>query len=157
MRIGRFLSVTDVQNYIIQHHQPALLIARNTQSIPNATLTDVIFDTEIYDELDMWAVGDPTNIHTPEDAIWTIVVFLAWAANNTGYRYVQLGGSGLPSVTNEVYAGNLLTDEHGFTHMRHIDATDPTRVIVYQTSGGALTLQTAQLMMLRHVKIAYPL
>lgn len=156
MRIGRFLSVTQVQSYIVAYHLPALLLIRNNQVIPNNDFTDISFSGEVYDELDMWTIGEPTKIYTPSDAIWTITVFVAWASDNTGYRSLIIGGLHLPAVSSEFKAVDAAVHEDGFSTVLHVDSSEPVTVRVLQNSGGNLTLTTVSLLMLRHVEMVYP-
>lgn len=156
MRIGRFLSVTDVKYYITEYHAPTLLIARDNQSIPNGVNTPISFAYEYYDELNMWAIGDPTNIHTPSDAIWTITIWADWSTNVTGIRRVFLGESQFPYTNKEFVAVNRQYHGHNLAITTHVNALYPVRVYVHQTSGSALNLLSAQILMLRHVIVEYP-
>jgi len=156
MRIGRFLTVTEVHNYIVDYHQPALFIARNDQSIPNNVVTPISFNDEAYDELGMWNIADPTNIYVPSDAIWTVSIYVALATNTTGFREVYLGGYHLPAMSCWYLATGTHPHSMSKTVVVHISDSAPISLSIYQNSGGALTVQTAQLMMLRHVEVAYP-
>lgn len=156
MRIGRFLSITNVDNRIITYHKPSLLLTCSNLVVANNTLTPIPFDTEIYDELGMWAIGDPTNINTPSDAIWTISVFLKWLSHVTGIRYAEFGGIHIPDFSDEVVASDSLTWESTICVVEHIDHAEPFQLIVSQTRGDDLTLLKAQLMMVRQVVMDYP-
>ena len=157
MRIGRFLTVNEVNNYIMDYHAPALCITAGTQSIPNGSTTKVVFNAQIYDLYDMWDVSDPDDIYTKEDGIWTILARITWATNPTGYRIAQIGGTIFPSICNQIVAASVLYQENGLVLMTHIDASYPIQLVLNQNSGGALNISWAQLIMLKHVVFTYPL
>lgn len=156
MRIGRFLSVTEVRNYITEYHAPALFLFCSGQIIPNANFTMVEFTAAIYDELGMWTIGDPTKIHTPNDAIWTVGMVATWIPHATGQRWLQLEGTHSPYGHDEFPVASRQIDRHNITSMIHIDASDPTQLEVWQNSGGNLELDNAYVIMVKHVDIAYP-
>ena len=157
MRIGRFLTVNEVKNYIMDYHAPALCIIAGEQSIPNDVMTKVNFDTELYDLYDMWDISNPDDIYTTSDGIWTILARISWASNPNGYRVAQLGGVVFPAICNQIVAANVLFQENGLVLMTHIDASAPIQLILIQNSGGALNISWAQLIMLKHVDYPYPL
>lgn len=157
MRIGRFMTVTDVTNVIEEHNTPALCLVSTAQAIANGGFHAISFASEVIDELGMWAIGDPTNIHTPNDALWLAMVRTSWAANVAGRRIVQMGGTLFPSGCNEIITADNLYDENLLYQMFFVDASNPLQVTVYQNSGGALNNNFVQLILVRLTDIAYPI
>ena len=157
MRIGRFLTVTEINNFIMDYHAPALCITAGAQSIPNGAMTKVNFNSEIYDLYGMWDISNPDDIYTQKDGIWTILARITWASNNVGYRIAQIGGTIFPSICNQIVAASVLFQENGLVLMTHIDASFPIQLILVQNSGAPLNISWAQLLMLKHVEFAYPI
>lgn len=58
-----------------------------SQSIPNATDTDVEFDTEDHDEGDWWASGDSTKVYVPAESAgkrMRVIGYALWATSTDG-------------------------------------------------------------------------
>lgn len=116
-----------------------------TQSVPN-TLVDtlVTFDTEVFDNYDMFAPNQ-TNIMVPFDGVYACVVRGAFAANATGQRIVALAINGSSSsqemILNNVTA-SFPTSVEVSTQVL-LNAGDNVQMIVKQNAGGALNLAHA--------------
>lgn len=119
------------------------------QTIPNATLTALTFDTETYDTDAMHSTTTNTSrITFTTSGPYIITANIGFTANATGFRTIKLrvnnsfdiGYASQPAFASETNTLNL-TAQYNFNQ------GDFVEVIVYQNSGGNLdTVSTSQSM-----------
>lgn len=125
---------------------PSCRVYHNTnQSIANATDTMVQFNTEQYDTGGMFTTATNTRITIPVAGIYEVTACVRFAAHATGFRYVAimvngLGGTIWNNSQNPVNSGTLPTTICVSDRIKLV-ANDFLVVDVYQTSGGALTVE----------------
>lgn len=113
-----------------------------SQSIPDTTPTALTFDTNQYDPTSMHSVSSNTSRITFATAGYYLVgANLRFAQNNAGYRQIVIelnGTTNLASETDTVFVttGTDIAVSTGYK----FTANDYVRVIVVQTSGGALNV-----------------
>lgn len=132
MRIGRNLTVTEIDNRItnyIQNYElseaqinallanydgaigclaqlvgvsgrrvPICILEGSAQSLNNESLTNLAFDTELLDNLGMWAIGAPTELYIPFSGQYHITAGVYFASNAVGDRRIEMGGDFLHSL-----------------------------------------------------------
>lgn len=110
------------------------------QSIPDSTLTDLLFDQENEDASGMHNGTNTDRITVVEPGVYHIEGGAAFPSNATGERVLQITKNGtivryksLPGAGVSVAGLDISTD------VRCV-ATDIIRLRVYQTSGGALNV-----------------
>lgn len=138
---------------------PRVLINRSAavQSIANATVTAVSWDTQVNDvPEDAWNVGTPTLVTVPVGARRARVVGkVTFAASAAGNRAVWVeknsavvcGGGG--TVVNGIATGQQIPVVGGWFD---VVPTDTIRVMVYQDSGGALDVNNGADLTWMHVE-----
>jgi hypothetical protein len=116
------------------------------QSIPNASQTAVIFDTERFDPYGFHdnAVNN-TRLTVPagRGGDYVISFASAWAPHATGRRQVQLRLNGVTpmAIDTDAATSDLTLPNRGtLTTTYTLAAGDYVEAVVYQTSGGALDL-----------------
>lgn len=116
-----------------------------TQSIPNATLTAMAFDTEDADTDGGHSTVTNNHLYTAQTAgVYHCDVVAAWVANANGKRHVEIlangvtvhGASSFPAVINTAHNGHV-----SFAVPMSVGDTVAARV--YQDSGGALNVTNA--------------
>ncbi len=119
------------------------------QSIPDATWTNVVFDSEISDIGGMWAIGDPSKITLPANGVYLIVADLIFPSNATGFRQIGINLNG--SIRTHV----TITPGMAANHRMHIvamysrGAGEWIEVQAHQDSGGPLNISGASVVVQR--------
>lgn len=117
------------------------------QSVPNITVTGVIWDSEREDTPGWWASGNPTYIQVTEAGVFMVTVQTQWADNSTANRsiHLQLNGTlgGAWVTDGQILAGNPVSTarfEQGqnLSWVGRLAANDKLSVWVYQSTGAAL-------------------
>lgn len=86
------------------------------------------------------------RIYLRRPGAWLISATTNWTANGTGYRVVtlQVSGAGtLAQNVNNTFGGSLVTAQTVDTLYYSTGGSVYSSVLVYQTSGGALSATTA--------------
>ena len=98
----RELSVTKVKMLGAKVYNSA------TQSITsNTNWHTVTFDTNTFDQGNLWRVSDPTKLTIPYAGIWTVSAFLSYEDNTADYRHMQIlaGATTLIRTVNSAITG----------------------------------------------------
>lgn len=128
--------------------QPYCEVTRSTvQAIPNATHTDISFDTETSDKWGMWAAGSPTRITCVVPGVYIVSAGWSFVPNAAGRRQSKMRHYNSSGVAIE-YVGQsmFLTVGGGYA-----DYCGPSGIVVlaagdylvatpWQDSGGALNI-----------------
>lgn len=127
------------------HLERVLVTMPGVRTIPDATNTEIAFDSEIYDVGDWWSSG--TDITVPRNGFVIIQSNVTWAANATGERELfhrianvfdgHFGFSSVPATASGSVAQFVASAPVAVT------AGDIISVVVTQTSGGDLDLVSA--------------
>lgn len=129
----------------------AAQVFKNSQSIPNSTDTEVIFQAQVFDLGAWWASG--TDIIVPAAAIPSgsttigvrVIFRCKFAANTTGSRQIQALLNGVSFGSKTVRAESVgVTDSELIEVAPTCEAGDVITMVVTQTSGGALTATYSQ-------------
>ena len=131
-----------------------------SQSIPDATDTDVTFTTEVFDSGGWWSSGATSTVPAgaiPSGYTTVAVMFIAlvrFVANGTGGRKILIlkNGSEVDSVNYSAISGDTTTVTlTGFTTCV---AADTFKMQVRQSSGGALNMDVARLTLVRYAAVS---
>lgn len=121
-------AIRDAQN------PPACVVRRDAaQSISNSAFNDVQFDTEAFDNANMWSSAANTAINLPDSAVY---IGLAWAqfdSNATGIRILEMD-----------LDGNRLVDQSPVTTTSAASTRVITGAIFAATAGSVVTLRCWQ-------------
>ena len=110
------------------------------QSIPNATFTEVAWDSEDTDPLNAWASG--SSITVPAGIAWAkVTAYVCWANNSTGKRYVRM----MNSTTGAYLSGDIRDAANESkasiaTPWVQVTPGDVLKLLISQDSGAALNL-----------------
>lgn len=123
-------------------------VSRSTaQSIPDSTDTAITFDGDNSDAWGAWVVGEPTRVYAPVSGRYMAVATVHFAGNATGVRAAWIekdGTSTLARVQHISASAGLPTWLNVTTPPFDMTAgTDYVRLIVRQTSGGALDVNNS--------------
>ena len=130
---------------------PMCLVTRTaTQAITNATDTLIAFtagatfDTE---PTPMFSAGLNTTITIRTTGVYIVSFQINWASNATGVRYanVRIGGGATSAPAAEINAGGAANHAINGTIPILLTATNALTLNVYQSSGGALNVNSAQM------------
>jgi hypothetical protein len=112
-----------------------------TQSVPNATYTVVVFNTEAYDAGGWFTSG--TTFTAPSAGKYHVSALVAFSANSTGQRELVMNTSnvGLTYLDRRAPLTSVETVLAGSTTIALAQGETLT-VSAYQTSGGALNLSS---------------
>jgi hypothetical protein len=112
------------------------------QAFPNATWTNLTFDTELFDVGNCFSLASPTALSVPLGGagLYLVVGMATFAGNATGARYLQI-------VKNDV--GQLMMSAAAFADICTIpillpmvlNPGDALQLQGYQSSGGSLNVQ----------------
>jgi len=153
MRIGRFLTVNEVNNYIVEYQSSALYLTLANQSIPNNTWTYLSWQTEKYDSDGFWIVAKPTEIVIPKSGIYVLYLCIDWFADNDGSRRCDSSLNLNPQIFDMIVPATLQENREEVMGVFYIRDDQPLKWNVYQNSGGALLITSAQILLVRHVDI----
>ena len=115
------------------------------QSIPDATDTDIIWDTEIDNRFGMWDSSDPTNYYLPKPGLWVASLQVRFDTNATGFRGGAVFGEWdrRPAITGAESSFWVTAALYFTSSVWNPSVGAVTRV--HQNSGGALNLVEARL------------
>ena len=115
------------------------------QSIPNATVTTVTWDTEDYDTDTMHDnVTNNTRLTIQTAGKYLIVAQSNWASNNTGTRIARIRKNGVDYLASFEQPSNLANEASAAVSLvANFIAGDYLEFTVYQDSGGALNFQSS--------------
>ncbi len=68
--------------------------------------TNVTFAAEVFDTASMWAASLPTDVIPPTDGVYAITAWIDWAADNDGWREVQITVDGTIIAQQRIAAFN---------------------------------------------------
>jgi len=160
MRISRFLTITEIKNYLTQifntENYPIDALAEalgmyggvvgytvvynNSFSIPDDSWQNVSFTNASHDTLGMWDIGVPDALFFPVHGLYLVTSFTEFSASTTGIRSIVSQPNG------GVYMGNIAPAmPTGVTSLTTSGLAIVTLdgysvgLSVYQNSGGSLT------------------
>lgn len=113
-----------------------------TQSVPDSTMTTVIFDSVDHDNRDRY--NSTTGVYTiPKTSKYDVIANIRFASSSAGLRIIVLyaNSSEIGRVVVQPVAG-LSMDIQCTNVVKKLNSGDTIFVNVYQTSGGALDVQT---------------
>lgn len=121
-----------------------------TQSIAGTTPIALTFDSEDYDVGAMHSTGSNTariTVPTGGDGLYVIRGGTQWAANGTGYRFLQLKKDGSTVLTNNCIqaadpTNNSITQQE-VSFIAVLAAADYIEILAAQQSGGPLNAGSA--------------
>lgn len=127
---------------------PPMVVVRRliTQSINTATVTSVSYNTQLYDPQAMIVVPG-TTVTLDRAGFWALQGGVQFAVNATGQRIMMLyhngaeidgGAQSVPGNATDLVRCNASTTIQAA-------AADTVTLEVYQTSGGALNIDEARL------------
>lgn len=120
-------------------------VRRSTnQTISNATMTAISFDTERWDTDTIWDAGQPTRLTCKTAGAYLITGHVCWD-NNTGgtYRLATIRLNGTTELARQ--AGVLSAyGEASVSTIYKLAVNDYVELCVYQDSGGDRTLEAIQ-------------
>jgi len=122
------------------------------QSIPDATVTALTWNTETWDTNDIHdTTTNPSRLTCKVAGIYLVVAFLGWASNTTGRRTLRIYKNGaqlsmteMPITSAAPYGNTILVD------IVSLDVNDYIESLAHQTSGAALDIVSAELSFAMH-------
>lgn len=117
----------------------ARIFRASTYSVPNATETAVPFDTAIYDNCNIWNGG--YKLTAPRTGYYLITLAISWPGNSTGTRYQRIRKNGTTYLAESQWQPGSATNTTNTTTVAKLTKGDYIEALVYQSSGGALSLQ----------------
>ena len=117
------------------------------QSVLNATNAAVTFASggELSDDGGLWDSGTPSRFTFSEDCVASVGGEVQFASNAVGARFVWIRLNGVTRVASQT--GNavmgLATNIGCVSGPLEFSAGDYIELVAYQTSGGALNVQSA--------------
>ena len=111
-----------------------------SQSIQNSTGTLMAFDTQIFDNYDMFTPTS-SSITLAESGLFVVTAGATWAPNATGVRIIsiQQNGADVPGALDERVALGGGAPTYQLTSQHVVgSAGDTITLNTFQTSGGAL-------------------
>ena len=141
-------SVRDNLEYLYDYgpgRSRAELTHNTTQSIANATPAAVTFNTESVDAFGLHAAGNPTRITIPSgfDGWWAVAGLVSFASNATGIRNLAIiANTGAYAANTSTPAISGLDHALSVSGLIRLVAGNYLELFVYQSSGGALNLQS---------------
>lgn len=121
----------------------AVMTRDAVQSIPDSTWTAVSFNTQTKVVGGLW---DGTYFRAPSSGWYIVTGSIRFASNATGMRAARVykGASIYSTVVNaEAVAIAGQVSVHSFSTLVYLDKGETVSLQVYQTSGGALNIETA--------------
>lgn len=113
------------------------------QSITTGTYTDISFSGVDRDDLGYWAAGSPTRLTIPKTGWYLVGANVNFASNAVGYRRVIIE---LNDSTYEIQDARGPNPSNAtivtISGLLYLTAGDYLKLVVFQTSGGALNAQT---------------
>lgn len=111
------------------------------QTIANNTDVRISYSNERWDTDSMWDVSDPTKVYINTAGVYNITSQVLWKTTSTnGVRISAI------LINNQIYAAYDSkagsTPYQNITTMYNLSADDYVEILVYQTSGGNLDLQS---------------
>lgn len=115
------------------------------QSISDTTWTTLAFDTEGYDPAGLHAPGDNTKITVTVAGVYIVTYSGRFASNVTGRRGARLLNNGgiIAEALRAVSTGSQTPVE--ISWVGNLAASDVLTIDVFQSSTGALNLESARL------------
>ncbi len=113
----------------------------NSQSVNNAALTGLLFTTDIEDPDGFHSTSTNTDRFLPTyPGLYAVKYTAGFVFNATGFRsaWLELNGTTPAGGYEEMPAGGGVSVMSGAEHVRFNGTTDYLRLVVFQTSGGAL-------------------
>lgn len=134
------------------HLMPAVRVFHNAaQSITTGTVTALAFNSERFDTVG----GVASNMHDTVTnnsrltcryaGVYQITGMVAWAVNATGFRQAQirLNGTTIIGSRDEIAASASFGTEMQVTSLYQLAVNDFVELVVQQTSGGALNVNSS--------------
>jgi hypothetical protein len=110
------------------------------QSIPNATFTDISFQTEDLDNFNSHSAGTPTRFISQREGVYVFAGGGTFASSVAGARAARwaANGAAVPGGQNQGSQGSVTNWVGAPTIMRRMVVGDFMTLQAYQSSGGAL-------------------
>jgi len=127
---------------------PYAQIGRSTdQSIPNSTLTAVLWTTEVSDSHSGHSTVTNTSRYTATVAgLYQVSCSLPWDPNATGVREMFFRVNNTTSTPGDrAQASTVATIMTSSTRLLRLAVNDYVEVVVWQNSGGALNISSSYL------------
>lgn len=118
------------------------LTRSSAQSIPDGTLTAILFDTETFDVGGYHSTSTNTSrvtIPSGKAGYYLLTAATYWDASSSGYRRIRYGVNGSSTTALDTYCPGFSTANSGMaTTIVNLAVGDYVEMYVSQTSGGSL-------------------
>jgi len=122
-------------------HPSARVYHNAHQSIPNASLTALAFNSQRFDTDGIHdTVTNNSRLTCKTAGKYQITVNLCFETNNTGERRVYLRVNGATYIAGSVANAAATSHHFSVSTLYNMDVNDYVEVLVYQSSGGALNV-----------------
>lgn len=119
----------------------AWIYNNTTQSIANATGTNITYNSEYYDTDNFHStVTNTDRLTIPTSGYYIVTASIYWANNSTGLREIGLQKNG--ATIREAAHDNINANTQTITNISYFAANDYITLRAYQASGGALNSQS---------------
>lgn len=140
---GDVYSETEVDTFFDDRSEGVLAYRSSTLGIGNATLTELVCNTQSYDDWGGWAsTPNPGRITDDTAGYYIARMQVTFASNATGYRQCSIQRSGTQVAISRQAAIDGDTTPMNLVWVGSLDGTDYVSFHVYQTSGGSLNLNS---------------
>jgi hypothetical protein len=130
-----------LENAVLRSQAVGCRVFRSSdQSIPDAALTVVAFDSVRHDPFGMWQSGAPTRLTVKYPGLYLAIANLTFDANTTGQRAVQIRANGTQTIGNVGGAPVNAMLALACTTLYPLDEGEFLEVYAYQDSGAALNI-----------------
>jgi len=138
---GEYYHLTQAQYNTIASGIGCRVYRATDQTIANNTGVRISYSNERWDTDSMWDVSDPTKVYINTAGVYNITSQVLWKTTSTnGERISAI------LINNQIYAAYDSkagsTPFQTITTMYNLSADDYVEILVYQTSGGNLDLQS---------------
>lgn len=147
---GDGLTAADWNAYVrdnqeMLHVPPRCLVDHDAvQSIPHATVTSVLFNSEVLDNDSMHSTTSDTSRITAKTAgLYTMAASVEFVANATGERVLSIVLNGSETLVTQAIDAPADPARINVATIYYMDVDDYVEARVYQTSTGALNLNTS--------------
>lgn len=138
---GDVYSETEVDTWRDNQSQGVYAYRSSTLGIGNATVSNLVPNTESYDDWGGWAsTPNPERIYDDGAGYYIAQMQVNFAANSSGYRQAQITVSGTVVAVTRQAADTADTTALNLVWVGTLNGSQYVSFQVYQDSGGSLNL-----------------
>ena len=112
-------------------------------TIPNSTFSTLTFDTEVFDQGNLFDAGQPTRLTAATTGIYLISASVQFGNNQTGMRHVNLtknGSSDFATESRNAVSTSGFSTYITISTVQAMSGGDYVEVRVFQNSGASMNV-----------------